>query len=150
MLVGLFCKKFRRTFQKSGKRSLLGGQSLAGSWRNQSSSLVGSMRLAALGKPTVAKKRRTLMGQSLGGGSVTWGHQHSGPSGCWEEREPEFLPEGKKGCVVGDVLPLQSTLQFCLSWTVLAKTLDSSAASFPTMLHKFFKAVLASLSVFHF
>lgn len=66
MPVGLFYKTFRRTFQKSGKRSLLGGRSLAGSWRNQSSSLVGFMRLAALGKPIVAKKRRMLGGSELG------------------------------------------------------------------------------------
>lgn len=65
--------KIEKGFAKRGRRSLLGGPGLAGSWRNPSSSLVGFKRLAGMGKPAVAKRRETLAGQSFGGDSVTWG-----------------------------------------------------------------------------
>lgn len=77
-------------------------------------------------------------------------HFHSGPSGHQEENELEFLPEGKKGNAVSGASPLQSILPFCLSWTLLAKTLNSSATSFPAILHEFLRTVLVFFSVFHF
>lgn len=46
---------------------------MAGAWRNQSCSLVRFKRVAETGKPAAAKRRRTLVGRSLGGGSVAWG-----------------------------------------------------------------------------
>lgn len=77
-------------------------------------------------------------------------HFHSGPSGHQEENELEFLPEGKKGNAVSGASALQSILPFCLSWTLLAKTLNSSATSFPAILHEFLRTVLVFFSVFHF
>lgn len=69
---------------------------MAGSWRNPSSSLVGFKRLAGIEKPTVAKKRGTLMGQSFGGGSVTWGTSIVALEGPRRRVSQNFCPRGRR------------------------------------------------------
>lgn len=46
---------------------------MAGAWRNQSCFPVRFERVAETGNPAAGKRRGASAGQSLGGGSVTWG-----------------------------------------------------------------------------
>lgn len=95
------------------------------------------------GKPTVAKRRGTLVGQRFGSvGALPqehWGYQ--------EQRELELPRIGWMVSAVGDASLFQSIP--ALPGT-LSQTHVSSTTSFPAIWHKLFETMLASSNVFFF
>lgn len=128
---------------KTRKRPLLGGLILVGFWKNESFSLVGFESSPVMREPNVAMREGTCQERASGSGTCA---STAGP-GHGQEKS-QACCQGEEGMCEGDST-VPGSLQTCAfldSWPGAFK----QCYQLPAVLCKFFIAVLASLSTFHF